>query len=64
MRKTILAMAFGLAALAAGADAARPASDPHISVETLQRVTRTLSSDEFQGRAPGTVGEERTIAFM
>ena len=29
-----------------------------ISVETLQRVTRTLSSDEFQGRAPGHRGRD------
>jgi Zn-dependent M28 family amino/carboxypeptidase len=37
---------------------------PAASAETLQRVTRTLSSDEFEGRAPGTPGEERTIAFL
>src|SRR5689334_3320705 len=64
MRFATLALALGLAALAGGAGAATRARVPHISAETLQRVTRTLSSDEFQGRAPGTVGEERTIAFM
>ncbi len=37
---------------------------PQISQATLQRVTRTLSSDEFQGRAPGTEGETRTVAFL
>jgi Zn-dependent M28 family amino/carboxypeptidase len=37
---------------------------PAISTETLQRVTQTLSSDEYEGRAPGTPGEERTIAFL
>jgi Zn-dependent M28 family amino/carboxypeptidase len=41
-----------------------PAAAPQISAETLQRVTRTLSSDEYQGRAPGTDGEVRTIAFL
>jgi len=41
-----------------------PPAAPQISAETLQRVTRTLSSDEFQGRAPGTEGETRTIAFL
>jgi Zn-dependent M28 family amino/carboxypeptidase len=45
------------------ASAPAPAA-PQISAETLQRVTRTLSSDEFQGRAPGTEGETRTIAFL
>src|SRR4051812_39973486 len=64
MRFRTFALALGLAALAGGAAAAVRAPAPHISPETLQRVTRTLSSDEFQGRAPGTVGEERTIAFM
>ena len=64
MRFRTFALSFGLAFLAAGATAATRAPAPHISAETLQRVTRTLSSDEFQGRAPGTVGEERTIAFM
>ena len=43
---------------------AAPPPPPQISAETLQRVTRTLSSDEFQGRAPGTEGETRTIAFL
>jgi Zn-dependent M28 family amino/carboxypeptidase len=41
-----------------------PPAAPQISAETLQRVTRTLSSDAFQGRAPGTEGEARTIAFL
>jgi len=44
--------------------AAAPPPPPQISAETLQRVTRTLSSDEYQGRAPGTEGETRTIAFL
>jgi Zn-dependent M28 family amino/carboxypeptidase len=43
---------------------APPPPPPQISAETLQRVTRTLSSDEYQGRAPGTEGETRTIAFL
>ncbi len=28
------------------------------------QVTQTLSSDEFQGRAPGTEGETRTVEFL
>ena len=31
--------------------------------QLLQNVT-TLSSDEFEGRAPGGVGEEKTVAFL
>ncbi|HYD12220.1 MAG TPA: M28 family peptidase [Allosphingosinicella sp.] len=45
------------------APAGTPAA-PQISLPTLQRVTQTLSSDEFQGRAPGTEGETRTVAFL
>ena len=35
-----------------------------ISQATLQDVTRMLSSDEFEGRAPGSPGEEKTIKLM
>ena len=37
---------------------------PAISVDTLKDVTRTLSSDEFEGRAPATPGEEKTLAYL
>ena len=37
---------------------------PPISEQTMKDVTRELSSDAFQGRAPGTVGEEKTKALM
>ncbi|MBA2635324.1 MAG: M28 family peptidase [Sphingomonas sp.] len=37
---------------------------PQISLETLKEVTRTLASDEFEGRAPTTAGEEKTIALI
>jgi hypothetical protein len=32
--------------------------------ELLLRHTEILSSDEFEGRAPGTPGEERTVAYI
>ncbi len=35
-----------------------------ISEATMKDVTRILSSDEFEGRMPGTVGEEKTIALL
>ena len=35
-----------------------------ISESTIKDVTRILSSDEFEGRMPGTPGEEKTIALM
>ena len=41
-----------------------PASAPELSLETMKDITRELSSDEFAGRAPGTVGEEKTLALL
>jgi Zn-dependent M28 family amino/carboxypeptidase len=35
-----------------------------ISEATMKDVTRTLSSDAFEGRAPGSAGEEKTIAYL
>lgn len=39
-------------------------AQPQISQETLQRVTQQLSSDAFEGRAPGTQGETRTVELI
>jgi Zn-dependent M28 family amino/carboxypeptidase len=39
-----------------------PAGD--ISEATMKEAVRTLASDEFEGRAPGTAGEEKTIAYL
>ncbi|UIJ46184.1 M28 family metallopeptidase [Sphingomonas cannabina] len=35
-----------------------------ISTDTLKEVTKTLSSDAYEGRAPGTPGEEKTLAYL
>ncbi|MBO6944788.1 M28 family metallopeptidase [Altererythrobacter sp.] len=35
-----------------------------ISQATMVDITRTLSSDEFEGRMPGTIGEELTVALL
>ena len=37
---------------------------PHVDAAALLSATRTLSSDEFEGRAPGSRGEQRTVAFL
>ena len=37
---------------------------PELSLAALQEVTKELSSDAFEGRAPGTAGEEKTIAYI
>lgn len=37
---------------------------PELSLSTLQEVTKELSSDAYEGRAPGTAGEEKTVAYL
>lgn len=70
-RFLVLLAALELAACAATADAPRTAGPPippvargDISIDTLKEVTRTLSSDAFEGRAPGTAGEAKTLAYL
>jgi hypothetical protein len=35
-----------------------------ISLDTLKGITQRLSSDEFEGREPGTPGEAKTLALL
>lgn len=44
--------------------AAAPARGPHVSTQRMSEITRVLASDEFQGRAPGTAGEDKTIPYL
>ncbi|MFC4292566.1 M28 family metallopeptidase [Sphingorhabdus arenilitoris] len=39
-------------------------SVPEMSDATMKEITEKLSSDEFEGRAPGTPGEEKTITYL
>jgi Zn-dependent M28 family amino/carboxypeptidase len=65
-----LAAASALAVLAGCATsspddrAASPYQGPPISLATLTTATQILSSDAFEGRAPTTAGEEKTVAFL
>src|SRR5437763_8135379 len=43
---------------------AAPAPAPHVSTQRMSEITRVLASDEFQGRAPGTPGEDKTIPYL
>ena len=58
MKRTSLLLALALAS------APLHAADPAISVGTLKEVTKTLSSDTFEGRAPTTPGEDKTIGYV
>lgn len=67
MIRTLIAAS---AVLALGACKAAPeldipdAAPGEISQETMVDITRTLSLDEFEGRMPGTIGEEKTVALL
>ncbi|WP_375419848.1 M28 family metallopeptidase [uncultured Sphingomonas sp.] len=50
--------------LASAAATAQTAQVPAVSVDTLKTVTKTLSSDEYEGRAPTTPGETKTVAYI
>ncbi len=69
MKTLLLALtALVLPALAAAqsgpADPATPASYAPVDPQRLSEWTRQLASDQLQGRAPGTEGETRTIAYL
>ncbi len=64
----VLALA-GCDDMMAGGDTAAaldiPEVDPvEISEQTMKDVTRELSTDEFDGRMPGTEGETKTVALL
>ena len=52
------------AALAALTVAAPAIAREPISESGLIETVRTMTDDWFQGRAPGTIGEERTIGYL
>ena len=37
---------------------------PELSEATMKDVTRELSLDSYEGRAPGSAGEEKTVAYL
>ncbi len=37
---------------------------PDLSLDTMKTLVGELASDEFEGRMPGTVGEEKTMALL
>ncbi|MCK0128202.1 M20/M25/M40 family metallo-hydrolase [Erythrobacter sp. F6033] len=64
-RGLALAALLALGACAGGSNIASVPAEERSAIE--QRLTRDiaiLASDEFEGRKPGTLGEERTVAFI
>jgi Zn-dependent M28 family amino/carboxypeptidase len=78
MKRLAIPMAAMMAALALPGCAAAPAPETaappppplaaptaiDIPLETMKEVTRVLSGDAFEGRAPGTAGEAKTLAYL
>ena len=50
--------------LLAAASTASAQTKPAISLDTLKTVTQTLSSDAYEGRAPATPAEDKTVAYL
>lgn len=73
LRHAALATAFALAACASASQTtenlppppnAAAFAAPPLSAEALLEHTRTLASDAFEGRAPGTNGERLTVDYL
>ena len=56
--------AIALFAIAPAASAAPPKADAPVTEAQLAEHIRILAGDAFEGRAPGTEGEDRTIAYV
>ena len=72
-RRVIFALLCGLAAACGGStDAAAPqpaappplASMPNIEAQPILDRIKVLASDEYEGRAPGTKGEDLTVKYL
>ena len=61
---SLVALALPAAAPVRPADPASPASYAPVDPQRLSEWTRQLSADEMQGRAPGTEGETRAVAWL
>ena len=47
-----------------GASPAAPPSAPSFDIQRISADVRTLSSDAYEGRAPATPGEDKTVAYL
>ncbi|MEO8467242.1 MAG: M28 family metallopeptidase [Gammaproteobacteria bacterium] len=63
--KQVLSLTFGLAlALCAIGHAVRARADSAVDPARLSLHVKTLASDAFEGRAPATPGEQKTLAYI
>ena len=64
VRRLLLGAAAGLASSPLVAAPLPPAATAPISAARLDAMDKVLASDAFEGRAPGTIGETRTVAWL
>ncbi|WP_150291802.1 M28 family metallopeptidase [Sphingobium estronivorans] len=64
MRQSFAKFTLPLVALSCALSAAAASSDNGPSIDTMKEVVKEISSDAYEGRAPGTVGEEKTLAYL
>ncbi len=64
MRSSLAAIAALLALSTPVLAATAPAKNVTPSVDTMKRLVKELSSDAYEGRAPGSAGEEKTLALL
>ena len=59
-----LGLALATVASAGGQSATMPVTPPDIGASAVLAHAKVLASDEFEGRAPGTRGEELSVAYI
>jgi Zn-dependent M28 family amino/carboxypeptidase len=64
MKKTAVAFSLLLTAACTQKPASLEPAFAAIRADNLLNSIKTLSSDEFEGRKPGSVGEDKTVAFL
>ncbi|UCF17274.1 MAG: hypothetical protein JSW59_07390, partial [Phycisphaerales bacterium] len=69
MKATIISLALFLMALSfvrcsGGVERTATVSFPEIDANAVLEHTKILSSDEFEGRGPGTNGEDKTVNYI
>jgi hypothetical protein len=57
-------MTLALPALLVGTTLCSAAAPEAVDPKRLSDIVRTLASDEFEGRSPGTTGETKTVNFL
>ena len=61
---TVLGLAFAISACSESEEAGTPKAIDTINEKDLARHISILASDEFEGRAPASAGEEKTIQYL